>query len=73
MNYNESQHFDPRPKRRKSKDNPYTLFSKGMWNGSPQYYVSFQTTEGYRVCLEIEREVFKAMDRFELSFLAMQC
>lgn len=64
------QNMDIRPKRRKAKDNPYTLFTVGLRTGSPQYFVSFRTTGGHSVCLEVEREVFEAMDRFELDDLS---
>ena len=36
MNYKDIQPIDSRPKRRKSRDNPYTLFTVGMWEGSPR-------------------------------------
>ena len=61
--------IDPRPKRRKSKDNPYSLFTVGMQHGSPQYYVSFKKTTGHRVCLEIAQSIFEALDKFELNDL----
>lgn len=63
------QNMDIRPKRRKAKDNPYTLFTVGIRTGRPQYYVAFQSSSGHRVCIEVEREVFEAMDRFELDDL----
>jgi len=69
MNYKVIQNADPRPKRRKSKDNPYTLFTVGVRTGTPQYYVSFQASSGHHVCLEIERGVFEAMEQFELDDL----
>lgn len=69
MNEKAHQNIDPRPKRRKAKDNPYTLFTVGMPTGKPQYYVAFQAASGHRVCLEVERDVFEAMDRFELDDL----
>ncbi len=69
MNYKDIQPIDSRPKRRKSRDNPYTLFTVGMWEGSPRYYISFRTTNGDSICLEIAQEVYKEMDQFELDDL----
>lgn len=51
------QNIDNRPKRRKFKDTPYTLFTVGLRTNLPQYFVSFQATNGHRVCLEVERSV----------------
>lgn len=34
--------IDPRPKRRKSKDNPYTIYSIGIESDAPRFYVSFR-------------------------------
>ena len=69
MDDKKNQHIDPRPKRRKSKDNPYSLFTVGIQHGSPQYYVSFKTTSGHHVCMEIAQSIFEALDKFELNDL----
>lgn len=36
------QNIDPQPKRRKAKDNPYTLFTTGAETDTPRYFLSFQ-------------------------------
>ena len=61
---------DPRPKRRKAKDNPYTLFTIGIQTNQPHYYVSFPDAQGIRVCLEISKSVYKLLDEFELEDLS---
>ncbi len=47
---------DPRPKRRRKKDNPYDLFTIGINTDHPQYYVRFKDGENYLLCEEITRE-----------------
>ena len=62
---------DPRPKRRKERDNPYTIFTTGICTDSPQYWLSFTDNQGERHSLEIGRELFDALDRFELDDLSV--
>ena len=69
MNHKDMQHIDPHPKRRKAKDNPYTLHTVGMRNGTPKYYVSFKMTNDNHVCVAVKREVYEAMNQFELDDL----
>lgn len=33
-----------RPKRRKDRDNPYTIFTSGIDTDSPRYYLAFTDT-----------------------------
>lgn len=69
MNHKDMQHIDPHPKRRKAKDNPYTLHTVGMRNGTPKHYVSFKMTNDNHVCIAVKRDVYEAMNQFELDDL----
>jgi DNA-directed RNA polymerase specialized sigma24 family protein len=62
---------DPRPKRRKERDNPYTIFTTGICTDSPQYWLSFTDNQGERRSLEIGRELFDVLDQFELDDLSV--
>ncbi len=53
-----------RPKRRKDKYNPYTIFEK-----DGQYYVSFIDGQGVLHKLEISKVLYDTFDSFELSDL----
>ena len=55
-----------RPKR-KSKDNPYTLIYNEIKN---TYSVMFKDGENNTHLVEIKKEIFDAMDRFELDDLS---
>ena len=44
---------DPRPKRRREKDNPYELIMSGIQTESPRYYVRFTDVNGTPHCLEV--------------------
>ena len=61
---------DPRPSRRKDKDNPYEIFSVGIDTDSPHFYVSFKDGQGVQICMEIDKAVFDLLDRFELDDLS---
>ena len=50
------------PKRRKDKDNPYSLDFKGN-----NYVVSFKTVKNEYKEVKVSEEVFKAFDKFELE------
>lgn len=65
-----NQCYDPRPKRRKDKDNPYSLFTTGINTNDPHYYLSFLDGQGVPICIEISYPVFQALDRFELDDLS---
>lgn len=62
--------IDPRPKRRRDKDNPYYIFSVGKDSDDPHYYVSFVDGQGVTICTEISAELFCALDSFELDDLS---
>lgn len=51
-----------RPKRRKSKDNPYTLFAR-----NERFFVSFRDGEGVYRETELTHEQYLLFDRFELE------
>lgn len=56
-----------RPKRRKYKDNPYTLKYIEEKN---IYIVSFKDVKGHLQDVEVSKEIYKAFDRFELDDLS---
>ncbi len=53
--------MDIRPKRKKSKDNPYTIYKNNS-----TYLVEFIDGKGTLQKVEISEEVFKEFDKFEL-------
>lgn len=53
-----------RPKRRKYKDNPYTL---NYCEERNIYIVIFKDVKGHLQKVEVSREVYQAFDRFELD------
>ena len=61
---------DPRPARRKAKDNPYEIFSVGIDTDYQHFYVSFKDGQGVQICMEIDKAVFDLLDRFELDDLS---
>ena len=56
-----------RPKRRKCKDNPYTLEFIEEKNS---YRVSFKDVKGKYRRVEVNKEIYQAFDRFELDDLS---
>ena len=58
---------DPRPKRRRDKDNPYELFTTGLSTAQPRYYLAFVDSAGIEQCMEIDKALFDVFDRFELE------
>lgn len=56
---------EKRPKRRKAKDNPYTLAKI-----EGQHFLSFRDGQGVLQEITIEQELFNLMDRFELEDLS---
>lgn len=54
-----------RPKRRKDKYNPYTIFEH-----DGKFYVSFKDFQGIKRSLEISKELFDVFNEFELEDLA---
>ena len=70
MDERHPKNIDTRPKRRKDKDNPYEIFSVGIETETPKYYVSFIDGLGDKHCIEIEKELFALLDRFELDDLS---
>lgn len=59
--------IDPQVKRRRDKDNPYTIFTTGIETNSPRYYLSFRDGCGVQHCMEIGRELYEALNQFELE------
>lgn len=53
---------DNRPKRRKSKDNPYTLYTENK-----KFYISFVDVNSDFQNIEVSQEVFESFNRFELE------
>ena len=60
-------HIDPRPKRRKDRDNPYIIFTIGLNTNHPKYFLSFKDVNGTHHYMEIDNELFEALDQFELD------
>ena len=58
---------DLRPKRRKAKDNPYTLISVMHESGSIKYYIRFKDVEGREQSVEVDKDLYDVFDRFELD------
>ena len=67
MDGNHPKNADSRPKRRKNKDNPYELFTTGLDTAQPRYYLAFVDSTGTEQCMEIDKPLFNAFDRFELE------
>ena len=59
--------IDRRPKRRRDKDNPYTIFTTGINTATPHYYLSFVDCGREKRCIEIDKALFDAFDEFELD------
>ena len=70
MDNNYPEKADARPKRRKNKDNPYTIYSVGLDTDHPRYFVEFDDGEGVHQCVELDDRNFNALDLFELEDLA---
>ena len=67
MGGNHPNNIDPRPKRRKDKDNPYEIFTTGLGTAQPRYYLAFADGTGAEQCMEISKALFDTFDRFELD------
>lgn len=70
MDGNHPKNIDPRPKRRKDKYNPYEIFTVGIDTAQPHYYLSFTDGSHIKRCMEIDKALFDAFDRFELDDLS---
>lgn len=70
MDVKHPENIDPRPKRRKDRDNPYNIFSIGIGTEEPHYYLSFRDGERKYHCMEITQELFIQFDQFELDDLS---
>ena len=70
MNNNYPTNADPRPKRRRSKDNPYELYTIGMDTEHPRYFVEFADGQNRKHCEEISKELYELLDSFELEDLS---
>lgn len=70
MDGNHPKNIDTRPKRRKDKGNPYEIFTSGINTTSPHYYLSFVDGSGVKRCMEIDKALFDAFDKFELDDLS---
>ena len=62
--------IDPRPTRRKDKDNPYEVFTTDIDTAQPHYYLSFEDSSSVKQCIEIDKALFDAFDHFELDDLS---
>ena len=67
MNNNYPINADPRPKRRRDKDNPYELYTIGIATDHPRYFVELTDGQNRKHCEEISRELYELLDSFELE------
>ena len=67
MGGNHPSDIDPRPKRRKDKDNPYEIFTTGLGTAQPHYFLAFVDSTGAEQCVEIDKALFDVFDRSELD------
>lgn len=70
MDGNHPKNTDPRPKRRRDKDNPYKIFTVGIETDCPRYYIHFKDDSYIEHCFEISKELFNLLDSFELDDLS---
>ena len=70
MDNNYPTNTDPRPKRRRDKDNPYELYTIGIATDHPRYFVEFIDGQKRKHCEEISRELYELLDSFELEDLS---
>ena len=70
MDGNHPKNIDPRPKRRRAKDNPYELYTVGIHTDRPRFYLAFTDCEGIHRELEIDKALFETLNRFELDDLS---
>ncbi len=70
MDGNHPKNIDPRPKRRRAKDNPYELYTVGIHTNQPRFYIAFTDCEGIHRELEIDKALFETLNRFELDDLS---
>ena len=67
MDGNHPKNIDPRPKRRRDRDNPYTIFTTDADTANPHYYLAFTDGSGAKQRVEIDKTLFDAFDSFELD------
>lgn len=70
MDEKHPKNIDPRPKRRRDKDNPYKIYTVGIHTDHPCYYLSFTDSQGVHHEMEIDKVLFETFDRFELDDLS---
>lgn len=64
------ENIDPRPKRRRHKDNQNHLYSIGKGTADPHFYVAFIDVHGIQRDVEISEDLFNLFDEFELEDLS---
>lgn len=67
MNNKKSYIVLSQPKRRKAKDNPYTIYKISFENEQIRYYLAFVDGNGIKQYIEINQELFNAFNEFELE------
>lgn len=55
------------PKRRKNKDNPYTIV---FLENENKYFIRFENEENVAICIPIEKEIFEIFNEYELIELS---
>lgn len=59
MDGNHPKDIDPRPKRRRAKDNPYEIYTVGIHTDQPHYFIAFTDYGGVHHEIEIDKAPFK--------------
>ena len=70
MEKDQSIQFDAPPKRRKHKDNPYTIRTSGIKSNQPRYFLEFHHGQGHMQLVEINQKLYETFDSFELEDLS---
>ena len=70
MDGNHPKDIDPRPKRRRAKDNPYEIYTVGIHTDQPHYFIAFTDYGGVHHEIEIDKALFETLNRFELDDLS---
>ena len=70
MDGNHPKNSHTRPKRRKRRDNPYTLSMVDTGSETPLFCLSFTDHCGTIHCMQVDKALFDAFDQFELDDLS---
>ena len=62
--------LDPRPKRRRDKENPYEICTAGINTAHPRYFLAFTDGSNVKRWMEIDKTLFDVCNEFELDDLS---